>query len=113
MTKVFVEQPRLHRVCLKIYTFIYLQGILGLLSAVLGTRFFLSCYTPVGEVMDLLALGNSAANFLLYCLMSTQFRATLAKMLGLEARLLSSGNRTVNPKPQVISRDFGNCFLIN
>ena len=34
--------------------------------------------------MDLLALGNSAANFLLYCLMSTQFRATLAKMLRLE-----------------------------
>ena len=64
----------------------FLQGILGLLSAVLGTRFFLSCYTPVGEVMDLLALGNSAANFLLYCLMSTQFRATISKMLGLRAR---------------------------
>ena len=65
---------------------VHVQGILGLLSAVLGTRFFLSCYTPVGEVMDLLALGNSAANFLLYCLMSTQFRATLAKMLRVEGK---------------------------
>ena len=52
----------------------------------MGTQFFLSCYNPVGEVMDLLALGNSAANFLLYCLMSTQFRATISKMLGLRAR---------------------------
>ena len=82
------------------------QGILGMLSAHHGKQFYAQCYAPLGEMMDLLALGNSAANFLLYCLMSTQFRATLAKMLGLEGGLLSSGTRTVNPKLQVTSRDF-------
>jgi hypothetical protein len=53
-------------------------------SAILGQAFFMECYHPVGEMMDMLALGNSAANFLLYCLMSTQFRATSRKILGLQ-----------------------------
>ena len=55
-----------------------------MLSAILGTGFFMSCYHPLGEVMDLLALVNSAANFLLYCIMSSQFRATIRKILGLQ-----------------------------
>ena len=67
----------------------FFQGILAMLSAILGEQFFMECYYPLGEVfvkvwqllrflisapkvMDLLALGNSAANFLLYCIMSTQ-----------------------------------------
>lgn len=52
------------------------QGILGLLSVVLGPAFFNHCYLKLGEVMDILALINSAINFILYCAMSRQFRTT-------------------------------------
>ena len=51
------------------------QGIMALLSGVLGRKFFTGCYTKgMGEILDLLALLNSAINFLLYCSMSRQFR---------------------------------------
>ena len=50
------------------------------MSAIFGQQFFLECYNPVGEMMDMMALTNSAANFILYCLMSSQFRKTLKKM---------------------------------
>ena len=30
--------------------------------------------------MDMLVLGNSASNFVVYCLMSTKFRRTLLKV---------------------------------
>lgn len=54
------------------------QGILGMLSVVLGQRFFRECYNKLGEVMDILALINSAINFILYCSMSRQFRQTFS-----------------------------------
>ena len=38
-----------------------------MLSALLGKQFFYDCYNPVGEVMDMMALINSAANYILYC----------------------------------------------
>ena len=57
------------------------QGILGLLSAIFGKQFFLDCYNPLGEMMDMMTLTNSSANFILYCLMSSQFRITLRKTL--------------------------------
>ena len=51
------------------------QGVMALLSGVLGRQFFTRCYTNgMGEILDLLALLNSAINFLLYCSMSRQFR---------------------------------------
>lgn len=51
------------------------QGVMALLSGVLGNQFFTRCYsTGMGEILDLLALLNSAINFLLYCSMSRQFR---------------------------------------
>lgn len=56
------------------------QGILGVLSVVLGQRFFRDCYNKLGEVMDILALINSAINFILYCAMSRQFRTTFTVM---------------------------------
>ncbi|KAJ9588517.1 hypothetical protein L9F63_018114, partial [Diploptera punctata] len=54
------------------------QGILGLLSGLLGKCFFRTCYYLFGEVMDILALLNGAINFILYCSMSRQFRMTFA-----------------------------------
>lgn len=56
------------------------QGILFLLSGVLGNSFFLNCYNNLGEVMDILALLNGAINFILYCSMSRQFRTTFGQL---------------------------------
>uniref|UniRef100_A0A8D8SME0 Sex peptide receptor n=1 Tax=Cacopsylla melanoneura TaxID=428564 RepID=A0A8D8SME0_9HEMI len=56
------------------------QGILGLLSIMLGKGFFTSCYIKLGALMDILALINSAINFLLYCIMSRQFRVTFTAL---------------------------------
>ncbi|XP_012287919.2 sex peptide receptor-like [Orussus abietinus] len=56
------------------------QGVLGLLSVMLGSGFFQTCYTKLGEVMDILALINSAINFILYCAMSRQFRMTFNQL---------------------------------
>uniref|UniRef100_A0A1B6I7F6 G-protein coupled receptors family 1 profile domain-containing protein n=1 Tax=Homalodisca liturata TaxID=320908 RepID=A0A1B6I7F6_9HEMI len=56
------------------------QGVLGLLSGILGRCFFKNCYHQLGEMMDILALINGAINFILYCSMSRQFRETFGKM---------------------------------
>lgn len=56
------------------------QGILGLLSAILDQCFFKKCYTLFGEFMDLLALINGAIGFVLYGLMSKQFRTTFKSL---------------------------------
>ncbi|BES97506.1 unnamed protein product [Nesidiocoris tenuis] len=54
------------------------QGILGLLSFFFGRPFLEQCYNKVGDIMDILALLNSAINFILYCTMSRQFRKTFS-----------------------------------
>ena len=60
-----------------------------MLSALLGKQFFYDCYNPVGEVMDMMALINGAANYILYCLMSSDFRQTLRKLSGLEDKTVT------------------------
>ncbi|XP_026320923.1 sex peptide receptor-like isoform X2 [Hyposmocoma kahamanoa] len=57
------------------------QGILGLMSGLLGWCFFKRCYDLFGELMDFLALVNGAINFVLYCTMSRQFRQTFRQLL--------------------------------
>ncbi|KAI8419994.1 hypothetical protein MSG28_008597 [Choristoneura fumiferana] len=57
------------------------QGILGLLSGLLGRCFFKRCYDLFGELMDVLALLNGAINFVLYCSMSRQFRTTFGQLV--------------------------------
>ena len=66
---------------------------MGILSGYLGMKFFEHCYTPLGEMMDMLTLlvststirqreisnelfQNCMINFILYCTMSRQFRLT-------------------------------------
>ena len=63
-----------------------------MLSAILGQQFFFECYAPVGEVMDMLALINSTVNFILYFLMSSDFRMTLRKQSGINGQ---SGKPTI------------------
>ncbi|XP_015177510.1 PREDICTED: sex peptide receptor-like [Polistes dominula] len=56
------------------------QGVLGLLSVILGSGFFHTCYLMLGDVIDILTLINSAINFILYCTMSRQFRTTFKQL---------------------------------
>ena len=56
-------------------------GVMALLCALLGSEFFENVYLPLGFVTDLLALISSAVNFILYCLMSTQFRITFYRVV--------------------------------
>ncbi|CAO1348407.1 unnamed protein product [Diamesa serratosioi] len=56
------------------------QGILGLLSSIMGKCFFNRCYALLGETMDLLALINAAIGFVLYGSMSKQFRSTFKSL---------------------------------
>lgn len=83
------------------------QGILGLLTLLLGKRFFQDCYQNMGEVMDMLALVNSAINFILYCVMSRQFRNTFSLLFlpswitKVQSQALSHGNPTTTQVTQV------------
>ncbi|XP_017887759.1 sex peptide receptor-like [Ceratina calcarata] len=82
------------------------QGILGLLSVLLGQGFFLTCYMMLGDVIDMLTLVNSAINFFLYCTMSRQFRKTFNELFckswkvpknnGKQIFLENNGNVVVN-----------------
>lgn len=76
------------------------QGIMGLFSAVLHQDFYHHCYQKLGmmkrfqfknnfnnfvylslgDFFDFLALINSSINFILYCTMSRQFRATFSNI---------------------------------
>ncbi|XP_033764072.1 sex peptide receptor-like [Pecten maximus] len=51
------------------------QGVLSVLS-VLIDGFFVNVYTPLGDLLDIVALINNGINFVLYCTMSKQFRDT-------------------------------------
>ncbi|XP_071566171.1 G-protein coupled receptor dmsr-1 [Temnothorax nylanderi] len=64
------------------------QGILGLLSVILGPSFFNTCYMMLGDVIDILTLINSAINFILYCAMSRQFRTTFNQLFCNRWRLI-------------------------
>jgi len=55
------------------------QGILAMVSG-LNEDFFKNIYTNLGDVLDLLVLLNSAVNFILYCIMSQQFRDTFKNL---------------------------------
>ena len=57
------------------------QGILALLGAILDESFLKNCYGKLGDLMDIVALVNSAVNFVLYCCMSRQFRTTFCNFV--------------------------------
>ena len=64
-----------------------------MLSAIFGEQFFLECYNPVGEVMDMAALVNSSINFILYYLMSSDFFKTLNKILGKKPPMINANKQ--------------------
>ncbi|CAG5132474.1 unnamed protein product [Candidula unifasciata] len=51
------------------------QGLVAWISAV-DKYFYHNVYFHLGDIMDILVLINSAVNFILYCIMSKQFRDT-------------------------------------
>jgi hypothetical protein len=55
------------------------QGVLILCSATIP-GFYDKIYLSLGDLMDFIALVNNAVNFVLYCIMSQQFRARFAQM---------------------------------
>jgi len=55
------------------------QGILIVASA-LVPGFYTGVYLPLGDLMDFIALVNNAINFVLYCIMSQQFRSRFIEM---------------------------------
>ena len=62
--------------------FFLMQAIMGMTSAIY-TEFFMNCYQPLGDLMDDIALLNSSINFVIYYLMSRQFRKTFIDHFGL------------------------------
>lgn len=56
------------------------HGVLYLLSGILGDCFFRYCYLNFGEIIDILVLLNGTINFILYCLMSRQFRTLFGRL---------------------------------
>ena len=59
------------------------QGLIALASGI-NMDIFKNVYVPLGDIMDILVLVNSAVNFMLYCTMSRQFRDTF-KMVFLQS----------------------------
>ncbi|KAL8621647.1 hypothetical protein ACOMHN_036880 [Nucella lapillus] len=53
------------------------QSVLVLMCVTAKREFFREVYMPLSDVIDLIALVNSAINFSMYCTMSRQFRTCL------------------------------------
>lgn len=70
------------------------QGILAGISG-LNENFFNNVYSNLGDIMDLLVLINSAINFILYCIMSQQYRDTFKSLFVCKA----VRNTHMNGKP--------------
>uniref|UniRef100_A0A8R1HXX6 G_PROTEIN_RECEP_F1_2 domain-containing protein n=1 Tax=Caenorhabditis japonica TaxID=281687 RepID=A0A8R1HXX6_CAEJA len=57
------------------------QGLLAILSAIYPTHVHTMIYVNVGEVLDLMSLINCLTSFIVYCVMSTTYRATVKSIL--------------------------------
>ncbi|VDL89400.1 unnamed protein product [Schistocephalus solidus] len=57
------------------------QGVINTLVAKMGNCFLYTVYVPIGDLLDLLVLLNSSTNFILYCAMSQQFRASFRHLM--------------------------------
>ncbi|KAK2708654.1 hypothetical protein QYM36_014304 [Artemia franciscana] len=68
------------------------QGILALLGAILDESFLKNCYGKLGDLMDIVALVNSAVNFVLYCCMTAS-----------KFRVIYSALTLPTPQPQLIN----------
>uniref|UniRef100_A0A0M3IHM4 G_PROTEIN_RECEP_F1_2 domain-containing protein n=1 Tax=Ascaris lumbricoides TaxID=6252 RepID=A0A0M3IHM4_ASCLU len=57
------------------------QGVMSVLTGIYSREtFHQKIYLPLGNLMDLLSLINSAVNFLIYCAMSRKFRIVFLQL---------------------------------
>ncbi|KAK5971796.1 DroMyoSuppressin Receptor [Trichostrongylus colubriformis] len=70
------------------------QGLLAILSAMYPTQIQTMVYVHVGEVLDLLSLVNCLTSFVLYCCMSSTYRATV-RALVMSARTTPARKNTL------------------
>ena len=88
------------------------QGVLAFLSGV-DAYIFEHVYVPLGDVFDILVLVNSSANFILYCIMSAQFRKTFCEVFFCAATGVQRGKNgfgsgaysATNQKTLVLTKD--------
>ncbi|XP_070206920.1 G-protein coupled receptor dmsr-1-like [Littorina saxatilis] len=81
------------------------QGILILLSASVP-GFYTEVYLSLGDLMDFIALLNNSINFVLYCIMSQQFRLRFAQMyLRRRVRLKAVNSETMTNSEKLILRE--------
>lgn len=52
-----------------------------LIFSIYSPKFYEEVYTPMGDLIDIIALANNSINFLLYCTMSKAFRDTFYKIM--------------------------------
>ena len=85
---LLTEFPQVRYVYLNIKDNIILfQGVLGFLAAVLDETFFFDCYTPLVELMDMMAQINCTIHFILYCLMSRLLKLLAEEYLGFQLHI--------------------------
>ncbi|KAJ8915745.1 hypothetical protein NQ315_004557 [Exocentrus adspersus] len=75
---------------------------IGAIGAIFGEMFLADCYKNLGDVMDMMALTNSAINFILYCTMSRQFRVTFREMFRVKM-LFCCHKRRPTPEEQGVA----------
>lgn len=80
------------------------QGIMNLLSGIIKD-FFHNIYTPLGDLLDILALINNGINFVLYCTMSKQFRDTFITIFCRCFPKMVEGRRLMNVTTMVATKD--------
>lgn len=56
------------------------QGLMALLCGILGKQFAYEVYNNVADLFSMLTLLYSSINFILYCVMSTQFQSVFKKL---------------------------------
>ncbi|VDM16782.1 unnamed protein product [Hydatigera taeniaeformis] len=57
------------------------QGVIITVVAIQDYCFLYTFYAPIGDLLDLLVLLNSSTNFILYCVMSAQFRKSFKELV--------------------------------
>ncbi|XP_046546211.1 G-protein coupled receptor dmsr-1-like [Haliotis rubra] len=81
------------------------QAILVILSACVD-GFFVQVYAPLSDLIDSVALINSAVNFVMYCTMSTQFRRCLMEMIHKWLQLIREKSKVAWPNKESTEATF-------
>ncbi|KAL3082865.1 hypothetical protein niasHS_010667 [Heterodera schachtii] len=88
------------------------QGLIAILNAIYTADVHRFIYLTLGDLLDLLSLVNSSCNFVLYCLMSSQYRQTFCSLLspivGFKRCVTSAHHQPIQMVPNFASEGIGN-----